>query len=100
MASFPTAESSSDKENESEVKFAEPRNEKPDSSLPDQSMIPSANDDLAQDDSSDEGWQEAVPKSCSLTGRKPSGSRRPSLAKLNTNFMNASQTQKTPRKAR
>lgn len=94
MASFPTAESSSDKENESEVKFAEPRNEKPDSSLPDQSMIPSANDDLAQDNSSDEGWQEAVPKSRSLTGRKPSGSRRPSLAKLNTNFMNASQTQR------
>ncbi|GMN61594.1 hypothetical protein TIFTF001_030683 [Ficus carica] len=94
VASFPTAESSSDKENESEVKFAEPRNEKPDSSLLDQSMILSTNDDLAQDDSSDEGWQEAVPKSRSLTGRKPSGSRRPSLAKLNTNFMNASQTQR------
>lgn len=92
MPSYPTAENSSDKENKTEVQFAEPRNEKSDSSQPDQSVILNSFDDLAQDDTSDEGWQEAAPKSRTLTGRKPSGSRRPSLAKLNTNFMNASQT--------
>ncbi|MED6222876.1 hypothetical protein PIB30_068689 [Stylosanthes scabra] len=49
---------------------------------------------MAQDDSSDEGWQEAVPKGRSLTGRKTATSRRPTLAKLNTNFMNVSQSSK------
>ncbi|KAM6552996.1 hypothetical protein CsatB_013758 [Cannabis sativa] len=94
LPSFPSAENSSDKENksESEVQIAESSNEKPDSSQPDQSVVLSANVDLAEDDISDEGWQEAVPKGRSLTGRKPSGSRRPSLAKLNTNFINPSQT--------
>ncbi|XP_062078483.1 protein REDUCED CHLOROPLAST COVERAGE 2 isoform X2 [Humulus lupulus] len=92
LPTFPSAENSSDKENKSEVQIAEPRNEKPDSSQPDQSDVLSANVDLALDDISDEGWQEAVPKGRSLTGRKPSGSRRPSLAKLNTNFINPSQT--------
>ncbi|KAF4370395.1 hypothetical protein F8388_016132 [Cannabis sativa] len=94
LPSFPSAENSSDKENksESEVQIAEPSNEKPDSSQPDQSVVLSTNVDLAEDDISDEGWQEAVPKGRSLTGRKPSGSRRPSLAKLNTNFINPSQT--------
>ncbi|KAJ0090738.1 hypothetical protein Patl1_14488 [Pistacia atlantica] len=87
----PAVENSSDKENKSEAQFAETKNEKSDSSIPDQSIL-IKNDDLAQDDNSDEGWQEAVPKGRSLTGRKSSGSRRPSLAKLNTNFMNVSQS--------
>ena len=48
-------------------------------------IITTQNGELTQDDTSDEGWQEAVPKGRSATGRKPSASRRPSLAKLNTN---------------
>lgn len=85
--SYPIAENSSDKENTAESQFAEPRDDKPDSSLSDQSVL-ITNDDVAQDDTSDEGWQEAVPKGRSLTARKSSSSRRPSLAKINTNFMN------------
>lgn len=92
--SYPPAENSSDKENKSEVKFTEPRSEKSDSSLPDHSVILNSIDDLAEDDTADEGWQEAVPKGRTPTGRKPSGSRRPSLAKLSTNFTNAAQTTK------
>lgn len=81
-------ENSSDKENKSEVQFAEIRNESTDSSLPDQSII-NLSDEKTQEDESNEGWQEAVPKGRSPTSRK--SSRRPSLAKLNTNFMNVSQ---------
>ncbi|XP_065848937.1 protein REDUCED CHLOROPLAST COVERAGE 2 [Euphorbia lathyris] len=88
---YPVIENSSDKENKSEVQFSESRNEKTDSSLPDHPIV-STSDDITQEDDSDEGWQEAVPKGRSPTSRKPSGSRRPSLAKLNTNFMNASQS--------
>ena len=84
--SHPSAENASDKENKSEAQFAEPRDDKPDSSISDQ-LILNKNDDVAQDDTSDEGWQEAVPKGRSPTARK-SSSKRPSLAKLNTNFMN------------
>ncbi|KAI9192725.1 hypothetical protein LWI28_027037 [Acer negundo] len=87
----PVVENSSDKENKSEVQHAETKNEKSDSVLLDQPVLIN-NDDLVQDDTSDEGWQEAVPKGRSLTGRRFSGSRRPSLAKLNTNFMNVSQS--------
>uniref|UniRef100_A0A1D1XJ34 Protein KIAA0664 n=1 Tax=Anthurium amnicola TaxID=1678845 RepID=A0A1D1XJ34_9ARAE len=47
-------------------------------------------DDMAQDDSSDEGWQEAVPKGRSFAGRKSSG-RKPSLSKLNTNSLNSTE---------
>ncbi|KAG5243708.1 protein TSS [Salix suchowensis] len=83
---YPIVENSSDKENKSETQFAEPGNEKSDSSLPDQSLLKT--DDKTQEDESDEGWQEAVPKGRSPTSHKSSGSRRPSLAKLNTNFMN------------
>ncbi|KAK9274864.1 hypothetical protein L1049_022118 [Liquidambar formosana] len=95
--SYPVAENSSDKENKSEAQFAESMDEKPDLSLTDRSML-NKNDDLAQDDTSDEGWQEAVPKGRSPTSRKSSGSRRPSLAKLNTNFMNVSQSSRYQRK--
>lgn len=45
---------------------------------------------LAEADNSDEGWQEAFSKA----GRKSSTSRRPNLAKVNTNFMNVSQLSK------
>ncbi|XP_021653923.2 protein REDUCED CHLOROPLAST COVERAGE 2 isoform X2 [Hevea brasiliensis] len=90
---YPVLENSSDKENKSEVQFAEIRNESTDSSLPDQSII-NMSDDKIQEDESNEGWQEAVPKGRSPTSRKSSGTRRPSLAKLNTNFMNVSQSSK------
>ncbi|KAI4377268.1 hypothetical protein MLD38_014928 [Melastoma candidum] len=46
--------------------------------------------ELAQEDTSDEGWQEAIPKGRSPASRNSLGSRRPSLAKLNTNFTNGS----------
>ncbi|EEF33979.1 protein REDUCED CHLOROPLAST COVERAGE 2 [Ricinus communis] len=92
------AENSSDKENKSEAQFAETRNEKTDSSLTDQ-LLMNRNDDVIQEDDSDEGWQEAVPKGRSPTSRKASGSRRPSLAKLNTNFMNLSQSSRFRAKA-
>ncbi|KAB1212001.1 Clustered mitochondria protein [Morella rubra] len=91
LPSHEIAENSSDKENTSEAQFAEPGDEKPDSILSDQVPL-NKNDDLTQDDMSDEGWQEAVPKGRSPTARKSSSSRRPSLAKLNTNFMNVTQS--------
>lgn len=87
----PVVENSSDKENKSEVHLLEPKIEKSDSGLPDQSIM-IKNDDLEQEENSDEGWQEAVPKGRSLTARRSSGSRRPSLAKLDTNFTNVSQS--------
>ncbi|TQD80910.1 hypothetical protein C1H46_033537 [Malus baccata] len=85
------AENSGDKENQSAPPFAEPKHEKVDTSLLDQSIIFEKKDDAAQDDASDEGWQEAVPKGRSPMGRKSFLSRRPSLKKLNTNFVHASQ---------
>lgn len=88
---YPPMESSSDKENNSAAQFMESGNEKPDSLPPDQPMVID-NISQEQDDNSDEGWQEAVPKGRSPAARKSSASRRPSLAKLNTNFMNMSQS--------
>lgn len=85
-------ETTSDKENKSEAQFEEQRIDKVESTNLDQTMLINESNNLAQDHSSDEGWQEAVPKGRSLTGRKSSSSRRPTLAKLNTNFMNVSQS--------
>ncbi|KAI7990137.1 Protein TSS, partial [Camellia lanceoleosa] len=84
-------ENTSDKENKSKSHFAESMDKKPDFSLADW-MVLNQNNDMARDETSDEGWQEAFPKGRSTAGRKSSGSRRPSLAKLNTNFMNVSQS--------
>ncbi|KAK7304132.1 hypothetical protein RJT34_15200 [Clitoria ternatea] len=84
-------EITSDKENKSEAQFEEHGIGKVESTHSDQPKLNEINN-LVQDDSSDEGWQEAVPKGRSLTGRKSSSSRRPTLAKLNTNFMNVSQS--------
>ncbi|KAL9224148.1 hypothetical protein vseg_000212 [Gypsophila vaccaria] len=50
------------------------------------------NGDQIQDDVSDEGWQEAVPKGRSTLGRKMSTSRKPGLGKLNTNFADQQQS--------
>ncbi|KAE8735453.1 hypothetical protein F3Y22_tig00000340pilonHSYRG00426 [Hibiscus syriacus] len=82
----PAMENSSDKENKSEDEFVESVIEKADSLQADQ-LVLVKNVDQEQDDISDEGWQEAVPKGRSPAARKSSASRRPSLAKLNTNFM-------------
>lgn len=88
---YPIAENSSDKENKSEAQLAERVIDKVEPSLTDLSILNESNN-LVQDDTSDEGWQEAVPKGRLITGRKLSSSRRPTLAKLNTNFMNVSQS--------
>lgn len=85
-------ESPSDKENKSEeAQLEEHAIEKSDAVLFDVTKL-NKNVDQVQDDASDGGWQEAVPKGRSISGRKSSSSKRPSLAKLNTNFINASQS--------
>lgn len=86
---YPIAENTSDKENKSEAQLAEHVIDKVEPTLSDQSILNESNN-LVQDDTSGEGWQEAVPKGRLLTGRKSSSSRRPTLAKLNTNFINVS----------
>ncbi|XP_061355270.1 protein REDUCED CHLOROPLAST COVERAGE 2 isoform X2 [Gastrolobium bilobum] len=88
---YAITETISDKENKAEAQFEEHNIGKVESTHLDQTMLKESNN-LAQDDNSDEGWQEAVPKGRSLTGRKSSSSRRPTLSKLNTSFMNVSQS--------
>ncbi|KAJ8560818.1 hypothetical protein K7X08_022678 [Anisodus acutangulus] len=91
----PVVENSSDKENKSdldhksEVKIAEPAPKQSDHILVEQTIL-EKNDDVIQEDTSEEGWQEALPKGRSTMGRKLSSSRRPNLAKINTNFTHAS----------
>ncbi|XP_010047052.2 protein TSS [Eucalyptus grandis] len=87
----PHVENSSDKENKAEHPKA--TNEKEDPSLPGQLIMGISNEPV-HDDTSDEGWQEAIPKGRSPGARRSSSSRRPSLAKLNTNFTNVSQSSK------
>ncbi|XP_048133887.1 protein REDUCED CHLOROPLAST COVERAGE 2 isoform X2 [Rhodamnia argentea] len=85
----PLAENSSDKENKAD--HTEATKEKEDPSLLGQ-LIVGMSSELVQDHSSDEGWQEAIPKGRSPATRRSSSSRRPSLAKLNTNFANVSES--------
>lgn len=97
LGSEPVAENSSDKENRSGVENKpEPHFvdtiKNPDSFLGEKTLL-DQNDNVGKDDISEEGWQEA--KGRSLMGRKPSASKRPSLAKLNTNFLNASHPSKS-----
>lgn len=80
--------STSDKENNNQTQPVESKDDMPSSAALHFSTLNAVEDDVAQGDTSDEGWQEAVPKSRSLSSRKSSGSRRPSLAKLNTNAIN------------
>ncbi|KAK9101728.1 hypothetical protein Sjap_018982 [Stephania japonica] len=87
-ATYPMSETYSDKENKSEAQPMEDKDEKPINHILDGYTLNQEEDNLALDDTSDEGWQEAVPKSRSSTGRKSHNSRRPSLAKLNTNSLN------------
>lgn len=58
--------------------------------LPEQQNIKEQSGDVADMDNSDEGWQEAFSKAA----RKSSSSRKPNLAKINTNFQNVSQSSK------
>ncbi|KAF8400473.1 hypothetical protein HHK36_013771 [Tetracentron sinense] len=92
LPTYPVTETSSDKENKSEVQSSESKDEKPIVITIIEGPAFNLRDDLAQDGISDEGWQEAVPKGRSPASRKSFGSRRPSLAKLNTNSMNVSET--------
>lgn len=86
-------ENSSDKENKSEVvPPPEPKIEKQDSIVVPDQVTQTVTEETVQDDNSDEGWQEAIPKGRSPAARKSLNSRRPSLAKINTNFMNVSQS--------
>lgn len=89
---YSSIESPSDKENKSqEAPLEEHVTEKPDTVLFDVMKL-NKNVDQLQDEASDDGWQEAVPRGRSVLGRKSSSSKRPSLAKLNTNFINVSQS--------
>ncbi|XP_049415052.1 protein REDUCED CHLOROPLAST COVERAGE 2 isoform X1 [Solanum stenotomum] len=91
----PVVENSNDKENKSELdnkselKIAEPTPKQSEHIFIEQTVL-EKNDDVILEDTSEEGWQEALPKGRSTMGRKISSSRRPNLAKLNTNFTNAS----------
>ncbi|KAK1289033.1 hypothetical protein QJS10_CPB18g00322 [Acorus calamus] len=81
-----TGENSNDKENSVRSPVMEPKDEKPIVAAIDVFAL-NQQDDTLLGDASDEGWQEAIPK-----GRSPSGrrvSKRPSLARLNTNALNA-----------
>ncbi|KAG6411514.1 hypothetical protein SASPL_129597 [Salvia splendens] len=97
LKSEPVAENSRDKENRSGVENkSEPQFldmiKKTDSFVGEKTLL-DQNENVEKDDISEEGWQEA--KGRSLMGRKPSASKRPSLAKLNTNFLVASHQSKS-----
>ncbi|KAL4571337.1 hypothetical protein LXL04_018095 [Taraxacum kok-saghyz] len=72
---------SNDKENKSEPENTDLSNKKTELVQPEKIE---QNEYLIEADNSEEGWQEAFSKS----GRKSSTSRRPNLAKINTNFIN------------
>lgn len=77
---------SNDKENSSNIQPVESKDEKPNITVIHVYGL-NQQDDVTQASTSDEGWQEASAKGRSLASRK-SGSRRPSLAKINTNALN------------
>uniref|UniRef100_A0A7N0VI43 Clu domain-containing protein n=1 Tax=Kalanchoe fedtschenkoi TaxID=63787 RepID=A0A7N0VI43_KALFE len=89
----PLEETSSDKENKSEAPFIAQTVEKKHDVNLDELVSIHRDDNVVLDDSS-EGWQEAVPKGRTPSGKKSSNPRRPSLAKLNTNFVNAPPSQR------
>lgn len=89
----PLEEILSDKENKSEDPFTAPPVEKKIDVNLDDLVSFNSNDKLVLDDSS-EGWQEAVSKGRTPASRKSSNPRRPSLAKLNTDFVGAPLSQK------
>ncbi|KAK9697466.1 hypothetical protein RND81_08G039500 [Saponaria officinalis] len=90
LSPYSQTENSNDKENKSKLNITEIV--KPRESSPDVQIGTTQNGDLTQDDISDEGWQEAVPKGRSTLGRKTSTSRKPGLGKINTNFADQQQS--------
>ncbi|KAG9148728.1 hypothetical protein Leryth_013409 [Lithospermum erythrorhizon] len=79
-------ENTYNEEPKADAENAEPVTESVGTELKDQTV--SENMEVSvEDDSSEEGWQEA--KGRSLLGKKPSNSRKPNLVKLNTNFVNS-----------
>ncbi|XP_072980573.1 protein REDUCED CHLOROPLAST COVERAGE 2 [Typha angustifolia] len=86
---YARTENSNDKENSTTAQPVESKDEKPDVTVTHVSLNPQ--DDFTEEDTSDEGWQEAVPKGRYQGGRKSGASvRRPSLAKINTNSLSTS----------
>nr|AWY63023.1 tetratricopeptide repeat-like superfamily protein [Erythranthe lewisii] len=91
----PIAQNSSDKENKSESNSEDSTKKTTDTFLAEKAVLDQNNDFAEDNDTSEEGWQEAFPKGRSTVGRKPSAaSRRPTLAKLNTNFLSTSNPSK------
>ncbi|KAL9151085.1 hypothetical protein ABFS82_11G030600 [Erythranthe guttata] len=86
----PIAQNTSDKENKSESHSEESTKKTADIFLAENTLLDENKDITEENDLSEEGWQEAFPKGRSTVGRKPSASRRPTLAKLNTNFLSTS----------
>lgn len=85
---------SNDKENSTQIQPVETKDEKLSPTIIHVTQL-SSQDDFTEEDTSDEGWQEAVPKNRSLASRKTNASaRRPSLAKINTNALNGAENGK------
>ncbi|KAK4775252.1 hypothetical protein SAY86_010187 [Trapa natans] len=84
-------ENSRDKENKSEVILPlvskDREREQP---LHSEEIMTIISEESMPNETSDEGWQEAIPKGRSPAARKCW--RRPNLAKINTNFINVSQS--------
>ncbi|XP_020582567.1 protein TSS [Phalaenopsis equestris] len=89
-ADYPQNNISNDKENNALNQPMESKDGKLHNSVA--PMPSSSQNDGEQGETSDEGWQEAVPKGRFFSNRKPSSSRRPSLARLNTNAINNGET--------
>ncbi|XP_020672627.1 protein TSS [Dendrobium catenatum] len=87
---YPPKKISSDKENNALSQPMESKDEKLNISIA--PITSSPRDDSEQGETCEEGWQEAVPKGRNFSNRKPSSSRRPSLARLNTNAINNGET--------
>lgn len=92
----PIPKNSNDKENKTVLQNkSELQSEDPTANTTDVFVADNQNGDFAKDDdTSEEGWQEAFPKGRSPMSRKPSASKRPTLAKLNTNFLDTSSSSK------
>lgn len=90
-------EDSNDKENDTHVQLTEePKDDRPNVAAVHIPASSSPQDEASQEDTSDEGWQEAVPKGRFLSNCRLSGSKRPSRAKHNTNVLiNSSENSRT-----
>ncbi|XP_077222879.1 tetratricopeptide repeat (TPR)-like superfamily protein isoform X2 [Tasmannia lanceolata] len=90
---YPVTENSINKEINTDAQSLESKGEKPVINVVIDGPQFNQRDDMTPlEDTSDEGWQEAVPKGRSPGSRRTSGVRRPNLTKLNTNSMNGSES--------